>query len=228
MTDEATSIEPLLSALRGDVQPMSAPVRERLALRLASASVVAAGAATLASAGLFRGFWRSRVLTAAVALPLGVLVGAAGHAYLAPTAVKLVTTPRAGSLRVVLVPTPAAPSAVVRAPVTPSVSPPDPPASSGARPRAAQPSLEAELALLERARGKLSEGEPHATLQLLREHQAQYPASALQQEREALAIRALLAAGRRAEAQRRTQAFVRAYPNSALRGSIERAAGTIP
>jgi outer membrane protein assembly factor BamD (BamD/ComL family) len=90
------------------------------------------------------------------------------------------------------------------------------------------PSLERELSLLERARTRLSEGQPQSTLQLLREHRLSYPRSALQQEREALTIRALMAAGRVAEARDRAARFVQAYPTSALRGSVERAVESIP
>jgi hypothetical protein len=90
------------------------------------------------------------------------------------------------------------------------------------------PSLERELTLLERARTRLSEGQPQSTLQLLSEHRLSYPSSALQQEREALTIRALTAAGRIAEARDRAARFVEAYPTSALRGSVERAVESIP
>jgi hypothetical protein len=88
--------------------------------------------------------------------------------------------------------------------------------------------LEHELRLLEQARTKLSEGQPVGTLELLRQHRAQYPHSTLEQEREALSVRALMAAGRRAEAQKQSAAFVQRYPASVLRGSVERAVGTIP
>jgi outer membrane protein assembly factor BamD (BamD/ComL family) len=90
------------------------------------------------------------------------------------------------------------------------------------------PSLERELSLLERARTRLSEGQPQSTLQLLREHRLSYPNSALQQEREALTIRALTAAGRISEARDRAARFVEAYPTSPLRGSVERAVESIP
>lgn len=230
MTDDASSIEPWLNTLRGDVQPMSAEARERLGLRLASATVlVAAGAAAPAlSSALHRGFWYSRAFTAAVALPLGVLVGAAGHAYLVPATIQVVSSAPAVSPSLALAPTPAPSAAAEPAPATPSLPRPSAPSAPSVKSEVAVPSLERELSLLERARSKLSEGEPQATLQLLGEHQGRYPTSVLQQEREALAIRALLAAGRRAEAQRRAQAFMRAYPTSALRGSLERIAGTIP
>ena len=236
MTDEAPSLDPWLNALREDVQPMSAQTRERLAVRLAgiTAAVAAGLSAPAASSALHRSFWYSRAFTAMVALPVGALIGAAGHAYLtrgaapplpaAPTAFAPPVTPAPA-------PAPAAPtpSATVfdPLPATPSPAKPMVPTPS-VKTEASAPSLERELSLLERARSTLSEGHPQATLQLLREHHSLYPKSVLQQEREALAIRALLGAGRRSEAQRRAQTFIQAYPTSALRGSVERAVASIP
>jgi len=235
MIDETPLIEPWLRTLRDDVQPMSADARGRLALRLASASVLAVAAPALATS-LRRGFWYSRAFTAAVALPLGVVMGAAGHAYLVTSPAPVVKSVPAVSPPVAA-PSAQAPRAVVEAAPAPpalgaaaSAAPATPRAATAptVKSEATPPSLEIELSLLERAKSKLSENQPQATLELLREHRARYPSSALQQEREALVIRALLAAGRRAEAKRRAQTFVRSYPSSALRGSVERATETIP
>jgi hypothetical protein len=234
MTDEAPSLEPWLNALREDVQPMSAETRERLAVRLAgvTAAVAAGLSAPAASSALHRSFWYSRAFTAMVALPVGALIGAAGHAYLTRGAAPpLPAAPTAFAPPITPAPAPAAPTPSATgfdpSPATPSPAKPMVPTPS-VKTEASAPSLERELSLLERARSTLSEGHPQATLQLLREHRSAYPTSLLQQEREALSIRALLAAGRRSEAQRRAQSFVRAYPTSALRGSVERAVGSIP
>ena len=129
----------------------------------------------------------------------------------------------------VAAPAVAMPPVAVEAP--PAVVSPAKPAAASApsvKPEREAPSLERELSLLERARTRLSEGQPQSTLQLLREHRFSYPSSALQQEREALTIRALTAAGRIAEARDRAARFVEAYPTSALRGSVERAVESIP
>jgi hypothetical protein len=232
MTDEAPSLEPWLNTLREDVQPMSAETRERLAVRLAgvTAAVAAGLSAPAASSALHRSFWYSRAFTAMVALPVGALIGAAGHAYLTRGAAPaLSAAPTAFAPPLTPAPVPAPPTlsatALDPSPATPSPAKPMVPTPS-VKTEASAPSLERELSLLERARSALSEGQPQTALQLLREHHSLYPKSVLQQEREALAIRALLGAGRRSEAQRRAQTFIQAYPTSALRGSIERAVGT--
>ena len=233
MTEQIPSLEPWLGALRADVEPMPAAARQRIASRLAATALVvsAAGIAESATAGtLRRGFVHSRLFAVALALPAGALVGAAGHAYwqrpAAPAAIATapVIPPLAVAAPVVTTP----PVAVEALPTATSPVPPAPTGAPSLKSEREAPSLERELSLLERARTRLSEGQPQSTLQLLREHRLAYPNSALQQESEALAIRALIAAGRTAEARGRAVGFVEAYPTSALRGSVERAIESIP
>lgn len=76
----------------------------------------------------------------------------------------------------------------------------------------AQPS---EAELLEQARAALK-GDPARALQRANEHASRYPRGVLVQEREVLAIQALRQLGRAAEAERRTEAFAKAYPGSAF------------
>lgn len=233
MTEQLPSLEPWLGALRADVEPVPALARQRIASRLATTALIAsAGVAAPAAAGMLRrGFVHSRLFAVALALPAGALVGAVGHAYwqrpAAPPAA--VTVPRVMPSVAVAAPVAALPPAPVDA--LPALASPAKRAATGApsaKPEREAVSLERELSLLERARTRLSEGQPQSTLQLLREHRLSYPSSALQQEREALLIRALTAAGRLAEARGRAARFVEAYPTSALRGSVERAVGSIP
>jgi hypothetical protein len=233
MTDEVPSLEPWLGALRADVEPMPAAARQRIASRLAATALVvsAAGIAGPATAGtLRRGFVHSRLFAVALALPAGALVGAAGHAYWQrPAAPAAVAPPRVTPPVAVAVPVATTPRVAVEAlPTAESAVPPAPAGAPSSRSEREAPSLERELSLLERARTLLSEGQSQGTLQLLREHRLSYPNSALQQEREALAIRALIAAGRSVEARGRAVRFVEAYPTSALRGSVERAVESIP
>jgi hypothetical protein len=61
-----------------------------------------------------------------------------------------------------------------------------------------------------------------AALRLVDEHARRFPKSALVQEREALAIEALVGAGRADAARGRANAFLDRYPTSALRRRIER------
>jgi hypothetical protein len=235
MTDQVPSLEPWLGALRADVETMPAPARQRIASRLAAtALVISAGVAAPATAGMLRrGFVHSRLFAVALALPTGALMGAAGHAYwqrpAAPPA--LVAAPRVVPPVTVAAAAPAAatpPVAVEAPPAVVSPAKPAPASASSVKPEREAPSLERELSLLESARTRLSEGQPQSTLQLLREHRLSYPSSALQQEREALTIRALTAAGRNSEARDRAARFIEAYPTSALRGSVQRAVESIP
>ena len=233
MTDQVPSLEPWLGALRADVEPMPALARQRIASRLAAtALVVSAGVAGPATAGMLRrGFVHSRLFAVALALPAGALVGAVGHAYWQRSAAPATFVAAPPVMLPVAAPVPVEAMPPVAVEALPAVVSPAKPAAAGApsvKSEREAPSLERELSLLERARTRLSEGQPQSTLQLLREHRLSYPTSALQQEREALTIRALTAAGRTAEARDRAARFVEAYPTSALRGSVERAVESIP
>jgi hypothetical protein len=85
--------------------------------------------------------------------------------------------------------------------------------------RARQPSEtrvidpQAELSLLSRARRVLA-GSPSRALELTREHAEQFARGMFAQEREVLAIEALVKLGRASEAQTRAAAFERAHPRS--------------
>jgi hypothetical protein len=88
--------------------------------------------------------------------------------------------------------------------------------------------LAAQRALLDTARAALGRGNSAAALDALDAHQREFPNSVLSEEREALAIKALAGAGRRAEAEARGARFRSRYPNSILRPAIDDALGTIP
>jgi hypothetical protein len=115
---------------------------------------------------------------------------------------------------------------VVAAPPTPIHAP------ERVRPRAAPPvhrsSLEAERALLDVARHALAAGEPQAALAPLSQHGARFPDGVLVEEREALAVNALVALTRYDEARERADSFLRHYPNSLLRASVQSALAAIP
>lgn len=246
MTDETPLIDPWLGALRVGGQRIPAAARARLSARLPAELLVAAGAAApvLLAPALKRAFWHSRWFVGAVALPVGIVIGAVGQTYrLRSAAVPVVAAKQATSATAITAPAAASaplPEPVVALEAARPESPPSKPLAPSAAASRAEPSaalaapssepasLERELSLLERARARLAEGQPRATLQLLRQHEAAYPSSVLQQEREVLTIRALSAAGRLPEAKTRAQAFIAAYPGSALRASVLRAVGTIP
>lgn len=90
-----------------------------------------------------------------------------------------------------------------------------------------------DASLLEQARIALARGRPAAALQALERHAAEDPADRWREEREVLAIQALVSLGRGEEARRRATQFVRRYPESLFRPVVERAvravgAGELP
>jgi len=98
-------------------------------------------------------------------------------------------------------------------PVAPKVvrPKPSPPPRAALPPRAANP--EAELQLVSRAQRAL-EPEPRRALALAEEHAASYPRGLFTQEREMLAIQALLKLKQRAAAVARAKEFLANYPTS--------------
>ncbi|HJL18168.1 MAG TPA: hypothetical protein RMH99_21065, partial [Sandaracinaceae bacterium LLY-WYZ-13_1] len=79
----------------------------------------------------------------------------------------------------------------------------------------------AERALLRQARTALGRGRPGDALSALRAHRARYPTSSLAEERMALEVRALEAAGRPDEAARLRARFVERFPASIFRELVE-------
>jgi TolA-binding protein len=93
--------------------------------------------------------------------------------------------------------------------------------ATASAPRGEAPGAGEELALLDRAY-RAVKSDARAALELASEHARRFPASALVQEREAIAIEALGALGRGEEARARAAAFLERYPGSALRRRVER------
>ncbi len=149
-----------------------------------------------------------------------------------------------GRHRLGLGPPPRVPEPLPSAAITPSSSPPTPTtdpsknkaptASASAPPSAATlasslasttapkptasnstSSVEDEIALVKRAYAALRNGDPQGALLLAGEHAKKFPAGMLTQEREVIAIDALVRLGRRAEAVQRANAFRKAFPSSA-------------
>ncbi len=239
--DLKTSFPELLQVLRDDLAPAPPEVRERVAARLADGlwglSAVTQLLPTQAPTtplSPFQSWLRSRAFAVAVSLPAGAVLGASAHAWLAPVATPRVELQRPASSATVpassVEPPPGAPP-VENGVVAPTSVPlarlpvPDAPALSNAPGVAG---LDGELLLLEQARTSLSEGDVASTLARLRQHHARYPGSSLEQEREALMIKVLVAAGRHDEARTRAARFLKRFPSSLLRSSVEQVAGSIP
>lgn len=103
-------------------------------------------------------------------------------------------------------------------------------ATSGSRPAITEPTTEPEpgapiddLALIEAAEAALRAGTPAAALALLREHEERFPRAPTAEERAALRVLALCAAGREVEGRGARWAFLREHPRSAYRERIEKA-----
>jgi hypothetical protein len=131
--------------------------------------------------------------------------------------------------KIVYVERPAPPLAPV-APPAPSTSPLPPPVP--ARTAAAAPPsgdrLAAERALLDVARGALAGGDAGGALAAIQRHGRDFPSGALTEEREALAVKALVMAGRYDEARARGARFRAQFPRSMMLRSVESSLATIP
>jgi hypothetical protein len=97
------------------------------------------------------------------------------------------------------------------------VAPKAPPSSASANTNAAEGE---EIALLARAHEALH-ARPAESLALCREHQARFASGHFAQEREAVAIEALVYLGRKAEAEARFGAFRDHFPTSSHRAHLE-------
>ena len=88
--------------------------------------------------------------------------------------------------------------------------------------------LAAERALLVEARQAMSAGNSAGALDAVNRHASRFPAGRLGQEREVIAIRALVAAGRVGEARARAQRFKTNFPKSMALPAIDTLLGTNP
>ncbi len=177
-------------------------------------------------------------VTGAAKAGLGVLalLAASGGAWLlsssgpAPSATAPLEPALTPSLAVTPAPAPApapapvAPSAASSPEATPPSSEPavSAPVEQGLRQLPSKPAPPAlsEAALLEQARASLKSDAARA-LARANEHRARFPRGVLVQEREVIAIQALRQLGRGAEAERRAEAFAKAFPGSAFQPKLK-------
>ena len=241
-----TPLEALRALGTGGEAPAQAKQRVHSAL-LASlegaAAAAAAGSAALPKpttasvpptpVGLVAGAAGSKAVTIAVGIwLLGGVTGAALYGALRPQQLRVVYVDRptlAAPLPPVKEPAKApaiaasvaafAPVAALNAAASHSAGLP----SAVAAGAGASSELSRERALLDLARASASQGEPAKVLERVAAHAQQFPHGHLTEEREALAIRALLSLGREQEARERAQAFRSAYPNSFLTPVIDSA-----
>jgi hypothetical protein len=172
------------------------------------------------------------ILTLAATLVVGASAGAALHAAFRPPRERIVYVERPSVA-------PAPPSSVFNVMVPPNALP-DPPTPPIETPPPARPAntdkhqapsfsdLGAEQALLDVARTAFAQGRGEEALGPLERHAQRYPKGILAEEREALAINVLVTLGRNDDARSRSARFLRRYPESLLRASVEAAIGAIP
>lgn len=116
-----------------------------------------------------------------------------------------------------------APEPEIKAPVPPPRASADDPVSAGH-----DGGLAAERRILEEALRALGGGNGAAALDALGRHAAEFPRGQLQEEREALWIRALARAGRLDDARARASRFRASFPRSLMLPSIQATVGEIP
>jgi hypothetical protein len=162
------------------------------------------------------------LLTGTALFGVGVGLGTFATRAWMPPAVKVVTAPaEPAPARPIVRPLPPAP-AVVPAP-SPSLTPP-----TKATPRTAErvaPSARdpRERDPIDQALKALGREDPAAAMVALNRHATDFPRGQLAEEREALRVRALMAMGRREEAERVAKAFDESFPGSLLRPSVRAA-----
>lgn len=92
---------------------------------------------------------------------------------------------------------------------------------AGAAARREDDGLARERAILEVARTALGRGDAASALDALNRHASEHPSGKLTEERDAMTIQALVAAGRLDEAKSKARVFAARYPNSFFLPSIE-------
>lgn len=215
----------------------------RVMTRLAS-TAVAVGVGTGVAAGVAqaaKATWLARLAELArtkAAIAVGALaIGSAGGGVVGHEIAERAAEKRAASI-VALAPVSASPVLPVTPPPAPSASSVDvlalpssaPVVASAARPHpSAAPretgddDLAAELAFVQMARTSLARQNFRAALDATEQHAGKFPSGHLAEERESLAIQALVGAGRDAEARTRAARFRAKYPHSLLLPAVEAA-----
>jgi hypothetical protein len=224
-------VRTLVERTRG-VPPAPEGARERVLAGVDAAVDSRSGGGPAASARHVPGppLAGGKVATLAATFALGCAVGALVTKALGPGA-----KPAPPPERVVLVerpapepvPPPDSPAPLASALVADGPAPP----RSGSSAKMAAPVLDPlleERALLDGARAALERGEPEAALAATARHERRFPNGILAQEREAIAVRALLALGRAGAARTRADRFRARYPNSVLLPAIASAVGEAP
>jgi hypothetical protein len=203
-------------------------------------AVGCAGAVTTLdnSASLVSGTWRRVVasrlaLWSAPALVVGAAAGVAGHAAFSPEKVRTVYVDRVVQARAADVPVVKLESLPLEpedtsASITQLPAHGEKAASSASAEPHAESALTRERAVLDPARTALAAGEPAKALDQVNRHARQFPSGILSEEREAIAINALVSLGSYAQATKRAAAFRVHYPESLMTHSVDAAIAAVP
>lgn len=218
-------------------QGVEAQLWTRLSRDIASLAVGCGGVATVLgdSASLASGTWRRVVasrlaLWSAPALFVGAAAGVAGHAAFTPEKIRTIYVER-----VVPAASPAVAAANVESlPLEPeqAVANVAQRAVKAATSASAEPRVESALtrerAVLDPSRAALAAGEPSRALEQVKRHAREFPSGILSEEREAIAINALVGLGSYAQATKRAAAFRVRYPRSLMTHSVDAAMAAVP
>jgi len=196
-------------------------------------NAMGSGRAALASGSGGVRPWVAKLLYwSAPAFVIGAAAGVTAGRAMAP-AVSPAADVRSGIADKKALPRPTGSAAETDTVPAPTAEPPSPVApagesSGGVRPGSGAGELARERALLDQARAQIAAGEPARALDYVERHGRRHPQGALSEEREALAVNALVGLGRYREALQRGEAFRSRYPNSLLMPSVEAALLAIP
>ncbi len=216
---------------------VAAAIASSLGASLATSAALTKSASPSIAATPIAGVAGSKVAAIAVAAWLaGGLTGAAVYRGFRPQEVRIVyadTSHAASASTAVTAPssaaaasdtsTSASASGAASANPMPAVSSEHRAMSTSAPSAVPTGDLARERALLDQARAAAAHGEPAQALATTERHRLQFPRGRLREEREALAIRALISLGRANEARTRAEAFRATYPRSLLLPALDAA-----
>jgi hypothetical protein len=159
----------------------------------------------------------------AISFVAGAVAGASAHAWLSPGST---------SRSPVVIETPSqerqpAPTRSTDTPLPTEMPRASPSAALESAPPSAASDLNAERALLDQAQRAFSRGDAAAALTSLNAHSRRFPRGRLEEEREALAVKALIGVGRNDEAKARGARFRARFAESIMLPSVDDALRTI-
>jgi hypothetical protein len=227
-TDELPELPDDVQAALDDAKGLTEPgeeVRARMRLRLANALPPSPGGGGDGGggAGAAGALPRAPLWAVGAALVVGGVAG-----YLVPRAPveRVVLVPAAVSVASAPARAPSAASSAFEA-ALPSIETKDLPSVASAPARVAS-DLAAERALLDVARTALGRGDGANALSACDEHGKRFPRGALAEEREAIAVQALVLEHRTEDARARATLFRKTHPRSILLPAVLAAAGVEP